>query len=641
MTNALWNRLVADNSALSAGWHLTRNEVRADFVEDIPIVDAVGYSQHSIVTEIRRCLATNTFEPHPPIRVDVPKGSLGIRPGSLINLNDRIVLYGMLRLIAKKLDQRLPTGVYSYRVKKDEDKRSLFEETDIVDLPFFNFPFLKKSTIAKHIDPFEPWYALWPEFDAKSREAIDEYPFLSISDISAYFENISLQILRNQLSRELAEEPKIVNTIMQCFEAWAERTEDGFRPLRGIPQGTSISSFFGNFFLLPLDQAFEEFGAKNDIRYFRYMDDVRIFSKDEATARKIVFHMDRVIRSLHLNVQSAKTKILRGPEIHQTLIDERIERLKVLKEKISVTLKENNSHAARSKLIRELKQIGNEKPKNREAQKLIGSHKPIKDLSLRAYRMWISCHVQLGDNSYLNSLFHELQRNPDHRLTRTFVNSLRTFPRSISFAKKALGFMESDLNIYPLQEAELLHAIRYSSRIPLSIQNKTVNNATNQDKYFYIRVQSCNLLTRFKLSKPQLDKLSHTFDSEGSEMVLTAIALPLGQLRDERNSNVVRRLVHHPNIRVALLGKHIRHIKNDQQYSFRYLDFVFEKNADMRICDHLGLLSYISQSRVKDILLRLQTNVDKIGPHHPAMDIRERLYEIGAQCERNLERLAN
>jgi hypothetical protein len=58
------------------------------------------------------------------------------------------------------------------------------------------------------------------------------------------------------------------------------------------------------------------------------MDDVKIFSKDEVTARQVIFEMNRMLRSLHLNMQGSKTNILRDVEIRDEIgdgaVDERI-----------------------------------------------------------------------------------------------------------------------------------------------------------------------------------------------------------------------------------------------------------------------------------------------------------------------------
>ena len=88
-----------------------------------------------------------------------------------------------------------------------------------------------------------------------------------------------------------------------------------------------------------------------DIKYYRYMDDVRIFFKDYAIARRCLFDMERIIRKLHLNVQSAKTKILDeklNTEITNSLIDTRIDRLKSLRDILG-------DHKQKAKIVAELR----------------------------------------------------------------------------------------------------------------------------------------------------------------------------------------------------------------------------------------------------------------------------------------------
>ena len=182
----------------------------------------------------------------------------------------------------------------------------MFHETDPLDVPF-----LKRKQIVREIDPFDPWYAAWPEFDRESRESFEEseYRFLATSDISAYFENIQLGILRDVLHQLVPAEPRIVNLLMSSLEAWTVKTQAGRPQMRGIPQGTTISSFLGNVFLQPLDTALVTFEKETDARYFRYMDDIRIFTRSLKDARRAVFLLDSTLRSLHLNVQTAKTRI--------------------------------------------------------------------------------------------------------------------------------------------------------------------------------------------------------------------------------------------------------------------------------------------------------------------------------------------
>ena len=229
MADELWEKAISLDG-LRAGWHLTRAETRSDFIQDYLSVESFGYNLNTQIAEIRRQLITDAFEPRTPIRVEVPKGPMGIRPGTLLPISDRTVLYAFIKEIAPVLDKLIPPGVYSYRVKEKIAKGELFRESDALDVPF-----LKKDTIQAEIDPTDAWYSLWPKFNEKTKEAMSTgYRYLSVSDISAYFENINLPILRDIFMENIPSEQKIINVMMRCLETWTVKTEHGYRPLRGI-----------------------------------------------------------------------------------------------------------------------------------------------------------------------------------------------------------------------------------------------------------------------------------------------------------------------------------------------------------------------------------------------------------------------
>lgn len=82
--------------------------------------------------------------------------------------------------------------------------------------------------------------------------------------ISAYFENIQLPILKNQIMQVITDEAKLINLLFDILMNWTERTSDGEILYRGLPQGSSVFSFFGNFYLKPIDDYFLNHEAKNE-----------------------------------------------------------------------------------------------------------------------------------------------------------------------------------------------------------------------------------------------------------------------------------------------------------------------------------------------------------------------------------------
>ena len=445
--NELWGKLLQPR-VLKHGWHLSRNDVRADFVEDHLSIDVLAGDLDENIREIAKRLATDTYEIRPLLRIDVPKGTLAVRPGSVPTLLDRVVLFSIILLLAPSIDEKFPDGVYSYRLKKEgSTRKSLFKDTDLIEIPF-----LKRKTIIKLIEPFEPWYGNWPEFERVTRKVFSEegYRFLAVSDIAAYFENIQLGILRDQLLSYFPHDSKVINFLSDFFEIQAVKTDAGRAPLRGIPQGSAISSFVGNLFLLPLDLHFTEFSLSHDAKYYRYMDDVRIFTKDIETARRAKFDMDVVLRSLHLNVQSAKTKIFEGREISHILIDDRIDDLSDICNRILQDKKDENLTAENKKrYLKRLKQIADQEPGAPNEKKISGARAPLSGLSLRAFRRWITAHSLLKSQEFVDRLMREIVNNPDYRLTRRVVTTARQFPRRTRLGKEIFEFIQSDLNIFP------------------------------------------------------------------------------------------------------------------------------------------------------------------------------------------------
>lgn len=51
------------------------------------------------------------------------------------------------------------------------------------------------------------------------------------------------------------------------------------------------------------------------------MDDVKVFAKEKSVARESLFLMNERLRSLRLNIQGAKTRILEGPDLRSELFD--------------------------------------------------------------------------------------------------------------------------------------------------------------------------------------------------------------------------------------------------------------------------------------------------------------------------------
>lgn len=161
MADSLYRRLY-DINLLRKAWHLARSDTRTDFIEDPFKYNDFAFKLKENLHSISIDLKNEQYHPKPLVNIDVPKSTLSVRPGSVISIDDRIVLFAITRLVAPTLDKKLPQTVYSFRLKEKVDNKSLFK-----DLEILKFPFLKGRTIRKRIDIVEPWYGQWPKFIKK------------------------------------------------------------------------------------------------------------------------------------------------------------------------------------------------------------------------------------------------------------------------------------------------------------------------------------------------------------------------------------------------------------------------------------------------------------------------------------------
>lgn len=608
--DALWRQL-ASEQLLRRGWHLTRIDCQSDFILDELAVEGVAASLSEHLRELSHAISTNTFRPHPLVKIDVPKNALGVRPGAVIDVTDRIVLHACILLVARQLDELLPKGVYSYRVKNLQWRRgkSIFAETDIYDLPY-----LKRKTIRRDIDPFEPWYARWPAFDKASRAAFKSYRFLATSDIAAYFENIQIELLRDVLLKALPIEHKLINFICGIFSEWSEPDISGRRHARGIPQGSDVSSFFGNFFLYPLDKALSDFSKENGARYYRYMDDVRVFCRDQSSARKAVILIEDVLRKLRLNAQSAKTKILdeRYKEISSELIDSRVDRAKIVVDKVSAAVRRGSlATSEKEKFKDEVRSIVRAKPENKKETVIVGSTRPLSGLTLRALRLAVHAAILLEDGETADLLVKEALRSYDHRLTRQLARYVRAFPRRRKIQDLVMDYIESDANIFPHQEAELIHALRYSAELSARVIAHCKARLLSEGAHYYIKAQSACLLARVRLAPSELRLIKAIINNEKNPVAKLYMSSLLLQRRPTKLSSVVRWMYLHQNERISQFGKIIRPLRVNANEGLKAIDSIFDRSPEWVLVDRIGHIRCLAGALNPDVKSELKTQLSR------------------------------
>jgi hypothetical protein len=314
---------ICEPEVLKIAANYVHDDKKDDFIPDVFRNQDYIFNLRENLQRLAQSLKNGTYRPRPLKEIDVPKSGLAVRPGSSLDIEDHIVLFAIAYLLAPIMDRVLPESVFHFRVKK-KGKRphpdKLFENEG---------PVLIRKVLRKELRIFEDWYEAWPEFVAEAQSIYEKEGFAVMveSDISAYFENISHPLLADILRQCAPHQLHLINLLMEMLSAWATPSLTGFRPQRGIPQGNEVSSWLGTLYLVEMDTELLKLQRKGLIKYVRYVDDIKVFTKDRRTARSVIFMINRILRCLHLNMQSGKTDIFIDDDVRKRLYDERVDQV--------------------------------------------------------------------------------------------------------------------------------------------------------------------------------------------------------------------------------------------------------------------------------------------------------------------------
>ena len=238
----------------------------------------------------------------------VPKPSKTLRTKGVMFIEDAIVYQAIANVIAMKSYQTLDQ--YSQFVFGSVLNEEVQKGLDILkeDKPNFFF--------------FKFWQGLHKKYSDSIIQAIeiDKVKFKFETDITGFFDSIPHYNLFIKLSDEFGVEDEILDLLGDCLNIWSG-TKVGPTPGVGIPQGPPPSFLLANLLLHKLDQEIVEQG----FRYYRYMDDISIYSYDEDELIDALLIIDKYTKANALSINAKKTSI---QEIKEGAEDEKVKELK-------------------------------------------------------------------------------------------------------------------------------------------------------------------------------------------------------------------------------------------------------------------------------------------------------------------------
>lgn len=236
-------------------------------------------NKKALIDEIKNTLSKGNYKVSKLKYIDVPKPNYILRPASRPTIIDWVIYNSVVNFIISKIYKSIPKNSYSFVYFKDK----------------FNKKKNKKKT------------DYWLEFENDSIKLSknNKYKYLLVTDITSYFEYINLDVLKerlNMLSNNKDYNAAVNFLIENMLKRWTEEDKISYFSL---PQGPTTSSMLGDVYLYPVDKEMND----NNIKFLRFMDDIRLFSKDITELKHSIKTLVISLRKLRLNLNAKKTII--------------------------------------------------------------------------------------------------------------------------------------------------------------------------------------------------------------------------------------------------------------------------------------------------------------------------------------------
>lgn len=237
-------------------------------------------------------LTRGIYEPAHACKIHFPKKSGGLRPYSLLTVEDQIVYQAMVNIVAERLTPRVQHRQYS---------------------EVFSHIYAGKSSVWF----YRKWQNGYREMNRLAREVFGEgYKYTASFDLTAFYDSVDHQVLRHFLA-ELGCDIDFTRFILRCLSHWtATQRKTRIYHGHGIPQGPLSSGLLAEVVLQHFDAGRT---ARKGVRYLRYVDDIRLFARAEGDLRRAVAELDYLSKDVGLFPQSAKTAIRKVTDIEEEL----------------------------------------------------------------------------------------------------------------------------------------------------------------------------------------------------------------------------------------------------------------------------------------------------------------------------------
>ncbi len=266
----------ADN--LERAWRWIRSNPDAQYKSYFSeTYKAYALADEAYLKSLRQRLVAGTYRPGHATKLYYPKPSGLLRTYTLLNIEDQLSYQAMVNIVAERLFPHV-----RHRYGKE----------------VFGHLYGGKGSVWF----YRKWSEGYKQFNEHIRKTIDDgYIYAATFDLTAFYDSVDHGVLRYFLER-LKLDSDFVSKLLSWLEHWTASGERIYHG-HGIPQGPLPSGLLSETVLQYFDSNKR---LPQKTRYFRYIDDIRLYGKDPDSIRAALISFDYLSKFLGLFPQSSK-----------------------------------------------------------------------------------------------------------------------------------------------------------------------------------------------------------------------------------------------------------------------------------------------------------------------------------------------
>lgn len=235
-------------------------------------------------------LQRSLYEPTRACKLFFPKPSGIVRPYSLLTIDDQIAYQAAVNLVAERL---FPKVKHRYNVE------------------VFGHLYAGKTSGWF----YRKWSDGYKAFNDAARKAFDDgFRVAASFDLTACYDSLDHGVLRHMLE-DIGCDREFAELLTKWLSVWTA-TDHGIYHNHGIPQGPLGSGLLSEVVLRHFDDRRKYEGK---VRYFRYVDDIRLYAKSERDLRRLLVKLDHLSKDVGLFPQASKISIHEVKDIETEL----------------------------------------------------------------------------------------------------------------------------------------------------------------------------------------------------------------------------------------------------------------------------------------------------------------------------------